>query len=65
MANTNLVDPTMTWIEALKITDAMVRETLIKRVPNYPKLKGQSILDLYTPNQLISAWLIVARGHSD
>ena len=66
MTTTNLIDPSMNWREALTITDAMVRQTLVKRVPNYPDLESaQNLLDLSTPSQLISAWLIVSRGYSD
>ena len=66
MSTSNLIDPSMNWREALTITDAMVRQTLVKRVPDYPDLdSAKKLLDLYTPSQLISAWLIVSRGYSD
>ena len=37
MSTTNLIDPSMNWMEALTITDAMVRQTLINRGVNYPE----------------------------
>jgi len=60
-----LIDPSMDWKEALAVVDNMVRQTLVDRVPNYPPINCKAILDQYTPNQLISAWLIVSRGYSD
>lgn len=66
MSTTNLIDPSMNWMEALTITDAMVRQTLINRGVNYPEPNSaKNLLDLYTPKQLISAWIIVSRGYSD
>lgn len=60
-----LIDPSMDWKEALAVVDNMVRQSLVDRVPNYPPINCKAILDQYTPNQLISAWLIVSRGYSD
>tara|TARA_X000000950_G_C13797050_1_gene611861 strand:- start:737 stop:973 length:237 start_codon:yes stop_codon:yes gene_type:complete len=60
-----LIDPSMDWKEALAVVDNMVRQNLVDRVPNYPPINCKAILDQYTPNQLISAWLIVSRGYSD
>ena len=37
MSTTNLIDPSMNWMEALTITDAMARQTLINRGINYPE----------------------------
>ena len=60
-----LIDPTMDWKEALNIVDNMVRQTINERVPFVPALNCKAVLDQYTPKQLISAWLIVARGYSE
>ncbi len=60
-----LIDPSMNWKEALNIVDNMVRQTLVDRVPNYPSINCKAVLDQYTHKQLISAWMIVARGYSE
>tara|TARA_B100000965_G_scaffold57326_1_gene43603 strand:+ start:3058 stop:3291 length:234 start_codon:yes stop_codon:yes gene_type:complete len=64
-ANTSLVDPSMDWKEALNIVDTMVRQNLEERNCYLLDLNCRAILDQYSPNQLISAWMIVSRGYSD
>ncbi len=69
----SLVDPSMSWKEALNIIDNMVRLTLLTKAgkdPNWLQyrplaLNCKSYLDHYSSNQLISAWIIVSRGYSD